>query len=309
MKTYSIQMAAEITGLSAHTIRAWEKRYGALVPDRSENGRRTFSESDLDRLLLLAKLTQIGNPIGQIATLPDQELEELLNKLTQVQRSQNIFTHENSGGNIEQLFSELNRALESFDSNQISSLLEQAKTSLNAQDYALKILAPLTSSMTERYSEKKLTFAKYATLRSMLKFHSADLIYGGVDQHFKSKSKIAITTPEEEYSPFEILISAILCHHHKLNSFFLNNSMPALAAIDAASAIGIDVLILGINAKMSPQIDLNLYLQEILMNRTRNFKIWVVGNKKLNSLTADVKEHIQYFSNYTDLDFALKKIK
>jgi DNA-binding transcriptional MerR regulator len=309
MKTYSIQMAAEITGLSAHTIRAWEKRYGALVPDRSDNGRRSFNESDLERLLLLAKLTQIGNPIGQIATLPDSELQELLNKLTQVQQSQNIFKPESSNSNIQQLFSELNLALENFNSTQISTLLEQAKSSLNSHDYALKILVPLTNSLSERYLDKTLSLAKYATIKSMVKFHSADLIYGGIDQHFKSKTKLVITTPENESSPFEILISAILCHWHKLNSFYLNTNMPALSILDAASAIGVDILILGINTKLSPQVDLNLYLQEILMNRTRNFKVWVVGNKKLNSLSPDVRENIQYFPNFLDLDMALKKIK
>ncbi|MFP5490687.1 MAG: MerR family transcriptional regulator [Bacteriovoracia bacterium] len=77
MKYFNIQMAAQISGLSTHTIRAWEKRYGALRPDRTETGRRQYSTEEIERLTLLSQLTNLGNSIGQIARLPDGELKEI----------------------------------------------------------------------------------------------------------------------------------------------------------------------------------------------------------------------------------------
>jgi methanogenic corrinoid protein MtbC1 len=66
------------TGLTAHAIRAWERRYGALSPARSKTNRRCYSEKDLQRLLLLAKATRAGHGIGEIARLPLEKLAGLV---------------------------------------------------------------------------------------------------------------------------------------------------------------------------------------------------------------------------------------
>jgi hypothetical protein len=46
-KKFNIQLAAQMTGLTAHTIRAWEKRYQALSPERTNNGRRLYSSRSI----------------------------------------------------------------------------------------------------------------------------------------------------------------------------------------------------------------------------------------------------------------------
>jgi DNA-binding transcriptional MerR regulator len=58
-QTYNIQFVANITGINPHTIRAWEKRYQAILPQRDHNGRRLYSNSDIDRLSTLHKLVKM----------------------------------------------------------------------------------------------------------------------------------------------------------------------------------------------------------------------------------------------------------
>jgi DNA-binding transcriptional MerR regulator len=60
MKLFSIQSVSEMTNLSTHCIRAWEKLYKAITPVRGENGRRVYSEKEVNRLVLLGKLSS-GN--------------------------------------------------------------------------------------------------------------------------------------------------------------------------------------------------------------------------------------------------------
>ena len=43
------------TGLSPDLLRSWEKRYGAVQPDRSPGGQRMYSAADVERLSLLAR--------------------------------------------------------------------------------------------------------------------------------------------------------------------------------------------------------------------------------------------------------------
>ena len=66
---YPIQVAAKRTGLTASTLRAWERRYDGVKPDRDQAGRRRYPEELVEKLSLLSSLVQKGYRIGEIAPL------------------------------------------------------------------------------------------------------------------------------------------------------------------------------------------------------------------------------------------------
>ena len=72
---YKIGAVSKITGIGTETLRAWERRYQAVSPGRSESGDRIYSSEDLTKLFLLKNLSDAGNSIGTIARLPVQELK------------------------------------------------------------------------------------------------------------------------------------------------------------------------------------------------------------------------------------------
>jgi len=74
---YPIRYAAQRTGLTPHVIRAWEKRYQAVVPHRSAKNRRLYSEDDVRRLKLLKTVTDAGHTISQVAQLNSTDLQAL----------------------------------------------------------------------------------------------------------------------------------------------------------------------------------------------------------------------------------------
>src|SRR5512143_2420604 len=74
---HPIRVVAQRTGLSGHVLRAWERRYHVVEPTRSEGGQRLYSEADIERLLLLRRLTEAGGAISQLAHLPSSELRRL----------------------------------------------------------------------------------------------------------------------------------------------------------------------------------------------------------------------------------------
>jgi len=75
---YNIAAVCRLTGLSAPNLRMWEKRYQAVVPGRSETGRRQYLRSDIKRLTLLKALSDHGHGIRTIVGLPSSELEKRL---------------------------------------------------------------------------------------------------------------------------------------------------------------------------------------------------------------------------------------
>ncbi len=77
-RRFGISAVAQLTGLTTHTIRAWENRYAAVDVERTESGRRVYTESAVSRLQMLNRLSRNGHRIGDIAPLADSELENLL---------------------------------------------------------------------------------------------------------------------------------------------------------------------------------------------------------------------------------------
>ena len=74
---YAIRYVAQRTGLTTHVIRAWEKRYQAVVPHRSLKNRRLYSDNDINRFQLLKKVTDAGHSISQVANLSTDDLLDL----------------------------------------------------------------------------------------------------------------------------------------------------------------------------------------------------------------------------------------
>ena len=79
--TYGIGAVARLTGLTDHTIRVWERRYGAVVAERAANGRRVYTLDDVEKLGLLKQLTDSGLSIGLIA---NSSIEDLRSRAQQI---------------------------------------------------------------------------------------------------------------------------------------------------------------------------------------------------------------------------------
>jgi DNA-binding transcriptional MerR regulator/methylmalonyl-CoA mutase cobalamin-binding subunit len=77
---HPIGVVARRTGLKPDLIRAWERRYGAVEPGRSETRRRFYSDADIERLLLLRRAVGTGRGISQVAGLSNEELEALIQR-------------------------------------------------------------------------------------------------------------------------------------------------------------------------------------------------------------------------------------
>ena len=121
---YTIQMASKISGVGVHTIRAWEKRYKAIVPIRDEAGHRVYSKEDVEKLKLLSELCVLGYTISKIARLSSEELREQLSDLgknSAITSANNLkLIDENQDVNIEEMLIILRLALKSYKLDVIS---------------------------------------------------------------------------------------------------------------------------------------------------------------------------------------------
>lgn len=71
---FSIKDLENLTGIKAHTIRIWEKRYNLLSPDRSDTNIRNYSIASFQKLLNISYLNNNGLKISKIADLKEEEI-------------------------------------------------------------------------------------------------------------------------------------------------------------------------------------------------------------------------------------------
>ncbi len=81
MGAYKIKDIERLTGIKAHTLRIWEKRYGILTPDRTDTQIRTYTDEDLSYLLNLSILNKNGVKISHLALLKPAEIHQKVNEL------------------------------------------------------------------------------------------------------------------------------------------------------------------------------------------------------------------------------------
>ena len=73
---YPIRAVSKLTGIAIDTLRAWERRHGAVTPVRDDRG-RMYTDADIARLRLLRAAVEHGHSIGRLAGLGDEELRHL----------------------------------------------------------------------------------------------------------------------------------------------------------------------------------------------------------------------------------------
>ncbi|MGA1978541.1 MAG: MerR family transcriptional regulator [Bacteroidales bacterium] len=73
---FAIKDLENFSGIKAHTIRIWEKRYQILEPDRTESNIRRYNESELKKILNVAYLNRNGLKISKIAKLSEDDLTQ-----------------------------------------------------------------------------------------------------------------------------------------------------------------------------------------------------------------------------------------
>ena len=78
---FSIKDLENLSGIKAHTIRIWEKRYNVLEPMRSDTNIRSYDIKNLQKLLNIVLLHNYGYKISKIGTLNQEQINKLANDI------------------------------------------------------------------------------------------------------------------------------------------------------------------------------------------------------------------------------------
>ena len=78
MARYTVAQVENLTGISAHTLRVWERRYKFLNPERTETNIRFYSDEELKKLLNVGILIRNGHRISKVDAMPAEQINNLV---------------------------------------------------------------------------------------------------------------------------------------------------------------------------------------------------------------------------------------
>ncbi|KOH46032.1 MerR family transcriptional regulator [Sunxiuqinia dokdonensis] len=131
MNFYTIKDLETLSGIKAHTIRIWEKRYGLLEPERTTTNIRYYSDDELRKLLNVSMLVKHGYKISKVSVFDSEQIQQEVLKLNEKSLS--------SQGVIDQLIV----CMVNFDHRSFEDLLEQQIEKLGFEETFMTAVFPL----------------------------------------------------------------------------------------------------------------------------------------------------------------------
>ena len=154
---HPIGVVCRRTGLKADLVRAWEKRYGAVMPRRGRTARRLYSDRDIERFRLLLRATQGGRGISQIAGLTDEQLTGLIADDERALRGRGASARREGDSQLAGGLGEAClRAVTALDGQQLRLELEQAAAHMSRRDLIEQVLVPLVHAIGTEWREGHL---------------------------------------------------------------------------------------------------------------------------------------------------------
>jgi MerR family transcriptional regulator, light-induced transcriptional regulator len=245
---HPIRVVARRTGLTAHVIRAWEKRYGAVEPKRTETNRRVYSLEDIERLALLRRATLAGRSIGQIATLPMDELRALVEEDEAAARSVEPATGYEpraTRDDASKILRACLQAVEALDAPAIQTVLNRASISLTRPTLMQEVIVPLMHRLGDAWRDGDVRVAHEhlasAVVRSFL---------GSLNGAFESRPtapEIIVTTPSGQLHELGALLVAATAASGGWRATYLGPNLPseeiaAAARQNRTRAVGLSIV-------------------------------------------------------------------
>ncbi len=272
---YSVKAVSDQLGIGRHTLRAWEVRYGAVVPQRSSTGRRVYSRKEIQRLGRLLKLVNQGYGIGSIASLSDQELDSFIEKSPK------------PGATDCDLMEDVSPLIETFDLSRVAAFFDAKRGLFGTRQFILEVLAPIVRWVGKKVDNGSFSVAHEHAISAIVK----DQIYQtlrqtGASQVSHRGPRVILATPEDDLHELGILMASALFAYYQMPVHFLGANIPAAALAMAVCGIGGDIVVLGnsLISERERQIPLETFLTDLHKHLPSHVEVWMGGGGRVPHL-------------------------
>ncbi len=237
---HTIKYVVMNTGLSAHTIRAWERRYAVLLPARTASNRRLYSSEDVQKLHLLRRVTEAGCTISRVAGLSIDQLNEIANAREPASQDAHAVNLEESQDPLAACLA----AVQEMDLATLDEVLSRSGAVLGHQRVIDEIILPLLHVTGDLWAHGQIRAANEHMASAVIRSYLGEIIASY--QARQNARVIIVTTPAGQLHEFGALISAVSATSSGWKPIYLGPNLPAEEIAGAAIKLRADAVALSI---------------------------------------------------------------
>jgi methanogenic corrinoid protein MtbC1 len=278
--TYPLRTVVRLTGLSPDLLRAWEKRHGVVIPERTDGGTRRYRASDVERLRFVKAAVDAGHRIGRIAELSNSELQ--------------LLSPQGEPGSLDKL-EEMFEAIESFDAAELQRLLSVQLSTLGAPRFARDVAPAVISEIGERWARGELAIAKEHMACAVIR----NLIGPTLQPTALSASgpKMIFATPAHERHELGLMMATLTAVSTGGNCLYLGADLPVEEVVVAAREFDADVVVMSM--VMTRAIEAQRTVTLLRSELEEHVQIWTGGAA---SAELDAYEGVEYIASFDVLE-------
>lgn len=209
-ESFPIRAVAEITGVNAVTLRAWERRYGLIKPERTPKGHRLYNQGDIDKIEQIIDRLAQGMTISQIAR-----------ELHNIEASGSTASDSDTWSQyIERMISAIAR----FDEQKLDNVYNEAMSLYPVEVITTHLVLPLLEVLGSRWENNEGSvaeehfFSVYLRNKLGARFHHQNLTNTG--------PKLIMACLPGEHHEFGILLFALIAHSKGYRIILLGANLP-----------------------------------------------------------------------------------
>jgi len=250
MAVYSIKELETLSGIKAHTIRIWEKRYCLIEPHRTNTNIRYYTDNDLKKILNVAVLNRQGIKISNIAKLNELELKE---EIIRVSGSSN-----SSGTIVDSMV----MSMIDFDEYKLEALIAKSISKKGFKSTVTDVLCPFLQKVGINWQSGDIYpaqehFVSYLIRQKIIA--ATDALSNTFNPNGK---KFLMLLPEGEWHEITLLIAQYLIKEAKHEVIYLGQSVPYSDVLAIGAAKNFDFVVVSSTTSL-PGFEMLLYLKDL----------------------------------------------
>lgn len=286
MANYSIKDLENFTGIKAHTIRIWEKRYNLVEPKRTCTNIRYYDDDDLKKLLNVSILNRHGYKISNIANFTENSINEKIFNLAQTQND------------VETQIEGLVLAMIDMDENKFDKVFNTAIINFGFEETILKLIYPFFERIGILWQIGSINPAQEHFISNLIRQKLIMAIDGLLANYSDNSKSFLLFLPEGEHHELGLIFYHYLIKKYNHKVIYLGETVPFDALIEVSKTMQFDYLLTSITTPM-----LDESMTEFIENLKKHFsksQIYLTGQQSRN-IGDELSGKMQLLADANDL--------
>lgn len=227
MGKFSIKDLEHLSGIKAHTLRIWEKRYQLFEPERTKTNIRYYTDEDLKKLLNVTMLSNHGTKISKIVKMGDQELREAAKNVSL------------EGAENQHRIDELIVPMLSFNELEFNLLYEKNLEELGTEKTLTEVVYPFLQKVGALWLSNEVEPTQEHFVSSLIR-QKLSVAIDQLPAPKRKAKKVVLFLPEGEYHELALLFFSYMYKKRGVQTFYFGQSVPLSKVIQFSEEIEVD---------------------------------------------------------------------